>query len=228
MESETEKNQNTILKAYNMLLYFAGSMIMYEPVEECVVDFWSNGILNTLPVSSTNPRFLKASSQLRNSCSDADLCLKSLQTDFNRLFIDSGVPVAKPVKSLYSATFNGNGNDLNTVSHFYNSYGWKNRSRYQIPDDHLGIEILFLTLLNDKYVTMDDEVSRYEMRKEIRRFIEEYILSWISYWDERMQEYSETLGYKGISSLIYACCEDIYTLLGSHELKKEIEFEFKN
>lgn len=228
MEAETEKNQNTILKAYNMLLYFAGSMIMYEPVEECVVDFWSNGILNTLPVSSTNPRFIKAASQLRGSCGDPDLCLKSLQHDYKRLFLDSGVPFASPVKSLYPAPYPGNGNGQDGVSHFYNSYGWKNRSRYQIPDDHLGIEILFLTLLNDKYISMDDEVSRNEMRKEIRRFIQEYILSWISGWDDKMQEYSETPGYKGISSLIYACCEDIYTLLGSHEVKKEIKFEFKN
>ena len=43
-----------------MLLYFAGSMIMYEPSEECVVDFWTNGILKSLPVSSSNPNFIQA------------------------------------------------------------------------------------------------------------------------------------------------------------------------
>ena len=32
------KSQNhNILKGYNMLFYFAGSMIMYEPSEECIV-----------------------------------------------------------------------------------------------------------------------------------------------------------------------------------------------
>jgi hypothetical protein len=49
METKHGKNQKAILKGYNMLLYFAGSMIMYEPVEECVADFWSNGMLSTLP-----------------------------------------------------------------------------------------------------------------------------------------------------------------------------------
>ena len=47
--------ENNILKGYNMLLYFAGSMIMYEPSEECIVDFWTNGVLKKLPVSSSNP-----------------------------------------------------------------------------------------------------------------------------------------------------------------------------
>jgi TorA-specific chaperone len=228
MEAETEKNQNAILKGYNMLLYFGGSMIMYEPVEECVVDFWSNGILNTLPVSSTNPRFIMAASQLRNSCPDIEVCLKILQEDYNKLFIDSGKTSAVPVKSHYINGYSRVGADKGSVSNFYNSYGWKNRSRYKIPDDHLGIEILFLTLLNDKYISIDDEASRNEMRKEIRRFIEQHILSWISEWNDQVQHYSGTLGYKGIASLIYACCEDIYTLLGSQEVKTEIELEFKN
>jgi len=101
MEAKNDKDQNSILKGYNMLLYFAGSMIMYEPVEECVVDFWSNGILTTLPVSSTNPRFVQAASQLRTSCQDPSLCVARLQDDYNKLFSGSGLPVARPVKSSY-------------------------------------------------------------------------------------------------------------------------------
>ena len=50
-----------------MLFYFAGSMIMHEPSEECIVDFWEKGILKNLPVSSTNPNFINAASQLRES-----------------------------------------------------------------------------------------------------------------------------------------------------------------
>ena len=87
-----------------MLLYFAGSMIMYEPVEECVVDFWSKGILKTLPVKSTNPRFIKAASQLRESCKDKTTCRNMLQEDFNRLFSASGLPLAPPLKSNYIDT----------------------------------------------------------------------------------------------------------------------------
>ncbi len=101
MEEKKDIDQNSILKGYNLLLYFAGSMIMYEPVEECVVDFWSKGILTTLPVSSTNPRFIQAASQLRSSCQDVDLCVARLQEDYNKLFSASGLPFARPVKSSY-------------------------------------------------------------------------------------------------------------------------------
>jgi TorA-specific chaperone len=228
METKDGKSQHAVLKGYNMLLYFAGSMIMYEPVEECVSDFWSNGMLNTLPVSSTNPRFIKAASQLRGSCSEPGQCIARLQEDYNKLFNSAGTPDALPVKSRYIRNDGTNGKEYEKVSDFYNSYGWKNRSRYNIPDDHLGIELLFLTLLNDKYISIDDEACKREMSSEIRRFIEDHILSWLPEWNNLMQENSETLSYKGIATLIYASCEDIYTLLESQNSNLDFILGSKN
>src|SRR5512139_2782200 len=122
MKATEKKGQNPILKGYNMLLYFAGTMIMYEPVEECVVDFWSKGIIKTLPVSSSNPRFLKAASQLRDECKDINLCVMRLQEDYKKLLAGTEIPVAYPVKSSYVI----NGKESEKVTEFYNSYGWKN------------------------------------------------------------------------------------------------------
>jgi TorA maturation chaperone TorD len=228
MEPDKVKEQNSVLKGYNMLLYFAGSMIMYEPVEECVIDFWSKGILKTLPIKSSNPRFIEAASQLRNSCMDITICRKMLQDDFNRLFIGVGLPFAPPLKSNYIDIQQLSASMTEKVSDFYNSYGWKKRSRYNVADDNLGIELLFLTLLNDKYSSIDDEVSRVEMRNEIRRFIKLHILSWLPEWNDRMQEYAGTLCYKGIATLIYACCEDIYYLLDNSKPEINSSTEFRN
>jgi TorA maturation chaperone TorD len=205
-------NENyNLLKAYNLLLYFAGSMIMNEPNEECIVDFWQQGIISKLPISSSNPNFAKAASQLRDSCYDKSLCLNMLRQDYNRLFEGEGVPLAPAFESLYT-------NDSeyrqkpSTVSEFYNSYGWTSKYKGKIQDDHLGIELLFLTLLVEKYLVLDDQACEVEMRNEIRRFIDKHLLSWIRRWNLKMQESSITLCYKGISTLIYACIEDIYSL----------------
>lgn len=228
MKSIKAKIQNSVIKAYNMLLYFSGSMIMYEPVEECVTDFWSKGILKTLPVKSSNPRFVLAASQLRESCKDRTLCKIMLQEDFNRLISGSGVPLAPPLKSNYIDTLIKEASGAERVTDFYDSYGWKKRTRYNIPDDNLGIELLFLTLLTDKYIAIDDEACRKEMRKEIRRFLKDHILSWLPEWNERMQEYSKTLCYKGIATLIYASCEDIYCFLDETKSALDFPTEFKN
>ncbi|MDP4223036.1 MAG: molecular chaperone TorD family protein [Bacteroidota bacterium] len=226
----SDNDQNNILKAYNLLLYFAGSMVMYEPVEECVTDFWSNGILTKLPVTSNNPRFIEAASQLRCSCTEVTTCKDMLVKDFYRLFSDPGVPLASPLKSSYIANnWKGeSGHEAEKVSEFYDSYGWRYRSRYSIPDDNLGIELLFLTKLNDNYVTLDDEACRREMRNEIKRFIGQHLLSWLPEWNIRVQEYAGTMCYKGIATLIYAACEDIYKLLDSSRPSIKFTLQTKN
>lgn len=212
------KNSNyNILKGYNLLLYFAGSMVMYEPNEECIVDFWQQGIIRRLPVASTNPNFTMAASQLRDSCTDKTKCLQEMREDYNRLFVGEVSPLAPAFESLYKHE-NETGNIVTSVSEFYESYGWISKYKGKISDDHLGIELLFLTILIEKYLVIDDQVCLVEIRNEIRRFIEQHIFSWIRPWNEKMQKYSNSLCYKGISTLIYACVQDIYSLCDNHPI----------
>ena len=202
-------HDHNILKGYNLLFYFAGSMIMHEPSEECIVDFWEKGILKNLPVSSSNPNFIKAASQLSDSFVDKSTFGKMLHEDFLRLFT---VNVLAPA---YESRYNNNISENNDFHHqkvteFYNSYGWKSKLRGRIDDDHLGIELLFLTIMIDKYLLLDDEACRGEMRKEIRRFINSHVLSWVPSWNDRIQNNANTLSFKGIGNLILACSEDIF------------------
>jgi TorA maturation chaperone TorD len=206
MASDTTGQQHNILKGYNMLLYFAGTMILYEPAEECIKDFWKEGILKKLPVYSSNPAFIKAASQLRESCTDISSCTIAMSEDFYRLFSSETMSLAPAYESLYKESYPD-------VTDFYESYGWMSKLRPEMKDDHLGVELLFLTILLEKYMVLDDDACRGEMSNEIRRFIDQHILSWVPQWHRRVQENSSTLSYKGISSLIYACVEDIHSIL---------------
>lgn len=210
--------QHNLLKGYNMLLYFAGSMIMYEPSEECVIDFWQNGILKNLPVSSSNPNFIKAASQLRDSCLDKTICGKLLRNDYIRLFASEDFTLAPAYESSYTRSKNESKLDnLPEVSEFYKSYGWVSKFKGKISDDHLGVELLFLTLMIDRYIILDDEACRIEMKEEIKRFINLHMLSWVPEWNNMIQTHSETLCYKGIGTLIQACTEDIYSILDQNQ-----------
>lgn len=187
---------------------------MYEPNEECIVDFWKNGILKALPVSSSNPSFIKAASQLRDSCSDKSVCGKMLREDYIRLFGNKELSLAPAYESLYHKRNPDNAkNHVNGASEFYGSYGWVSKYKNKINDDHLGIELLFLTVLIDKYIILDDEACRGEMRQEIRRFIDCHLLSWIPSWNEKIQAHSTTISFKGIGTLILACTEDIFSMM---------------
>lgn len=221
-----DKKQHNILKGYNMLLYFAGSMIMHEPNEECIVDFWENGILKKLPVSSSNPNFIKAASQLRDSCINKAICGKIMREDYLRLFSARERPLAPAYESLYVNNVKNNSNqDSSNVTEFYNSYGWQSKYKGRINDDHLGIELLFLTILIDKYLVLDDEACQGEMRNEIQRFINQHLLSWINDWNKKVQDNSNTLSFKGIGTLILACSQDIFTLF---DQKQTTEYSIVN
>lgn len=183
---------------------------MNEPEDECVIDFWTNGTLKRLPVSSSNPRFINAAALLRNSCADKSLCKKNLVEDYSRLFAAKDSSLAPAYASSYpTAGYNG-GRSLERLADFYNSYGWESKWRDKIHDDHLGIELLFLTRMVEKLMLIDDEPCYCEMKKEIRRFIEQHLLTWLPGWNKKINENANTLCYKGIATLIHACVEDLY------------------
>jgi putative dimethyl sulfoxide reductase chaperone len=217
MAMDNISQQHNILKGYNMLLYFAGSMIMYEPSEECITDFWKKGILKNLPVSSSNPNFVRAAAQLRESCGDSSLCGRNIREDYVRLFSRHELPLAPAYESMFYFNDHFNSENRSTsVSEFYNSYGWVSKFKGKVNDDHLGIELLFLTLLIEKYLVLDDEACQGEMRNEIRRFIEHHILSWVPDWNKKIQNQANTLCFKGIGTLILACAEDIFSIFGQN------------
>jgi TorA maturation chaperone TorD len=218
MDLNINTEHNSLLKGYNMLLYFAGSMVMYEPSEECVTDFWRNGVLKNLPVSSLNPNFIKAAAQLRESCLEKKVCGKMMHDDYRRLFSREILTPAAPFESLYHKNTDAVSQKNETsVSEFYQSYGWVSKFKGKIGDDHLGIELLFLTRLVDKYIALDDYACRGEMRTEIRRFLDLHLLSWLPEWNRKVQTHSATMCFKGIGTLILACCEDIYSILTPEE-----------
>jgi putative dimethyl sulfoxide reductase chaperone len=212
-KKNNDKQPNT-LKGYNMLLYFAGTMITFDPSKECINDFWTEGILKSLPVSSANPRFVKAAAQLHQSVDDQTSNIKMMKQDYLSLFSGGIKPLAPPCESVYRIK-----NHLepdkhpSEVTEFYKSYGWESKFKGSIPDDHLGVELLFLTLMIEKYLEIDDEICNSEMRNEIRRFIGQHLLSWIPTWNQNVQEHAFTLSYKGIGSLILACAEDLYNIM---------------
>lgn len=146
--------------------------------------------------------------------------------DYQRLFSNPRFAVAVPLKSLWAPedAVEGTSKDDEPGS-FYESYGWKPKLRNRLPDDHLGIEILFLTLLTDKLTSFDDEACRSEMKKEIRKFIKDHMFSWVPQWNSVVQEFAGSMCYRGISTLILACAEDIYALL---DTENDLYFSLNN
>jgi TorA maturation chaperone TorD len=135
-----------------------------------------------------------------------------MHDDYYRLFTGRDKALAPAFESLYRNHTPHGKHNSDTVSDFYRAYGWESRFKDKVNDDHLGVELLFLTLMIEKYLEFDDEACRTEMGNEIKRFIKDHILSWIREWNKDVQVHSHTLSFKGVGSLILACSEDILSI----------------
>jgi TorA maturation chaperone TorD len=223
----TDRPDINIIMAYKMILYFAGSMITYEPSRECITDFWGKGMIRNLPVYSANPMFIKASSQLRDSCTDNEKCLKLLTNDYRRLFASKDAGLAPAYESFFSGNNTGNHKAL-TVSEYYQSFGWTPHFNKITESDHLGIELLFLTHLIEKYAGIEDDACRREMQNEIVWFIDNHLLSWLPEWNKKMQDNSISLCYKGIGNLIVAASQDLRSIFINRNRDLAITGNIKN
>jgi TorA maturation chaperone TorD len=82
-----------------------------------------------------------------------------------------------------------------------------------MPDDHLGTEILFINLMVDKYLSLDDEACQREMRNEMLRFIEGHPLRWIGQWQSEVEKHADTKCFRGIAKMLYASLEDMVDII---------------
>ncbi|HCC70272.1 MAG TPA: hypothetical protein DEQ09_03855 [Bacteroidales bacterium] len=204
---------NNFFPAYNMLLAFAGSFILYEPQKGCISELIDDDLFKKLPVESNNPKFIKAASYLRNIDPEHPLDYDQIIEDHLELFGGKGKPLAPPYGSVYMSVDHLYDNTSVEVRKLYNAYGWKSRFEGEIPDDHLGIELQFINLLLDKYPQLEDDVCRKEIRSDLAKFIETYIEPWIDEWNKLIQSNAVSDFYKGIGYLTVAGIEDIYATM---------------
>lgn len=208
-----EPGNKNIIKAYSMLLYFAGSFILNEPAEECIQDMANNDLFKKMPLKSKNPNYTLASSFLRNINKEQKIDYDLIIADYLTLFDSSGIALAPPFESYYPIDVSTENQKIIPAVHStYISYGWQPDKAESVPDDHLGVEIQFLNLMLEKYNEIEDSICRKELINDIKKFIDTHLSHWLSTWNKLMQKHASSDFYKGISYLVLACVQDINNL----------------
>lgn len=207
-------SNDDILKAYSMMLYFGGSFILNQPEESCICDLAGSNIFKKMPVESDNPNFILASSFLGRIDKTAVIDYEGILDDHLKLFGGLGSPMAPPYESVYlSSEHLMSQKQTIEVKRVYESYGWHSKLNGNIPEDHLGIELQFLTLLLEKLHEIDDGVCEKELIKDINKFIDIHLLSWILDWNRDLQKHARSSFYKGMGYLIVASVQDIKSIV---------------
>jgi TorA maturation chaperone TorD len=124
-----------------------------------------------------------------------------LRQDYTRLFIGPGEIKAPPWESVYRSRerllF---GEETLAVRKFYQSFGVSIKNLYREPDDHLSLELEFMSWLCGKALEElpGGEWKRYLEGQE--KFLREHLLEWVPAFTKDMENNAETAFFRGLAS----------------------------
>lgn len=130
---------------------------------------------------------------------------EDMQVDYTRLFLGPDKVIAAPWESVYFSeerlTFQ---EQTLGVRSWYHRFGLEAEKIHQEPDDHIGLELLFLShlaTLGIQALNEKDEVRFKENLEAQRGFINDHLGTWALDWCELVEENARTNFYKGMACL---------------------------
>ena len=200
-----------ILQAYTTMFLLLGSSVSDSPEHTGLPSYCHQGLLRQLPVESNNSRFVSASRLLMSPCSHRGSCRTSISGSYHTLFASDDPAEAKPVASAWVSEKVLEMSD--SLAACYQRYSFEKSTCCDLPDDHLGIELLFVNMMIEKYLTEDDVQIKEMIRRDLLGFIETNMLPWVTKWSSAVAGRSVTKCYTGIAGLVVGGLEDVRDLL---------------
>jgi TorA maturation chaperone TorD len=147
----------------------------------------------------------------------SDEGFKNLQADYTRLFIGLGEGFAAPWESVYFSvdrlTFQ---EKTLEVRNWYRRFGLEAEKIHQEPDDHFGLELLFLSHLASlglQALSEQDQARFDECWAAQREFTRQHLGAWALPWCSMVEANASTDFYKGLARLTSGAVSELSELL---------------
>lgn len=138
---------------------------------------------------------------------------ENLAVEFTRLFIGPKNPPAIPYASFYLSESKTVMTDITTeVRKRYLDAGMAVKDLYSTPDDHIGIELEFISYLTEKIINLYENGQRSESSRlfELRNnFINEHMVYWVPLFVLRLLDSTQEDFYKGAAIILREVIEDL-------------------
>ena len=200
-----------------VLFNLLGKLLYKEPTFDEIQVLLDNTVFDALPFGGEHPESQEGLSilqtwQRENTAGLSAEVLDTLKTDFLYLFLGVGAPLATIWESVYfSQTRSLFGAETLQVRSWYSHYGLVIDNKGSEPDDHLGLELLFishLARLSFEALEASDR-KRYEgLRAAKQQFIAEHPMRWAEQWKDEVLKNARADFYKGIALLVVGALKD--------------------
>jgi TorA maturation chaperone TorD len=201
--------------AFSLAAAFLSGILLHPPGEEFLREIRERDLLEDWPILVRDPDTARGIELIKAAVlNDSPGRIQGLTDDFNRLFIGPGPASAPPYESLYvgreKVLF-----DRSTlqVREAYRRSGFRAREVNRMPDDHIGLELAFISRLCAPLPGREGRKDGSTL-PALSRFLGGHTLRWVGTFCRLMAEGARTDFYRGAAFLLMGTLEALADLLG--------------
>ena len=200
----------TLLTGEALLFGLLGKALYSNPEEEWLQLLVDEQVFIESPFASNWPEIIEGLSRLTDWANgwqggEKAESLVNLKTDYVRLFSGIGKSPVIPWESVY---FSDNRllfqEQTLDVRAWYRRFGLEAEKIHREPDDHIGLELLFLShlaALGIQALNEQNNARFEELLNAQREFLKQHLGAWALTWCGLVEENARTDFYKGLAYL---------------------------
>ncbi len=193
-----------------LLLGVLGRLIKAAPEKEWLQSLVNDDIFAESPMAHKNQDMADGFALLeawtrQNAAGLSDEIVTDLTVDHTRLFVGVGQPLAPPWESVY---FNEDRmifqEQTLQVRQWYRRFGLEPEKLQQEPDDHIGLELSFLSYLASMGVKASEQGDKARLDGSLQaqqQFLREHPLKWVRAWSALVDKHARTDFYRGLAKV---------------------------
>jgi len=193
-----------------LLLSFLSRAFQSYPDEKWLQSLAADNVFSDKPLGDTHPDVDLGLLMLQDWCDGNKNGISNeqfdrLKEDYIRMFIGLDEILAPPWESVY---LNKNRmvfqNQTIQVRNWYRRFGLETKKLHKEPDDHIGLEMSFLSYLSGAALQSLEENQQNKFEQYLddqKQFLSEHFLNWGPYWCSLVKENAQTDFYRGLAVL---------------------------
>ncbi len=225
-ENESTAVWRNLLTAEKLVLSLFGKILFEFPEKSWLETLAKEGVFEAIPFGEEQ-KDVQAGMELLTAWNKAhegglsEEAFEDIRDDYTRLFIGPGKVLAPPWESMYftkeRSIFR---EETLQVREWYRRFGLESVKLHHEPDDHIGLELAFVSHLAEQALTALDAGDEEQFNKLIAAqidFMTGHTFQWAAGWAALVLEHTRTDFFKGVALIVKGVMVELHDILVEEE-----------
>ncbi len=181
-------------QAASVFFRLLGELVYCEPNSQDMGMLQNQRLFEELPYAACDERVIQGQKLMNDwlGRASADELTRAAKSDWLRMMMGIDDVIAPPWGSVYLDKENLLFTEHTLfVRRYYEHYGFELKKKHHEPDDHLGLELEFVSRLLEENKMV-----------AAREFVETYMHPWVDAWMQKVQAHAQTDYYRSLACLV--------------------------